>query len=116
MFVGVHSEVLTSRPIHVYGENTPGIVYDGRELYVDKDYSTDTITVAMSFQGFASPACGIRGYEWSLGSEPGYSDILPYTSYGIVMLNESHAIAEIHLPSSHGQEIYASVRAHTGHK
>ena len=100
----------------MYGENTPGIVYDGRELYVDKDYSTDKVTVGISFQGFDSPACGIRSYEWALGSQPGYSDILPYSSYGIVMLNESHAITEIHLPLEHGDILYASVRAHTGHR
>ena len=74
----------------------------------------DLTSVAVTFSGFESPACGIRSYEWALGSEPGWSDILPYSSVGIVMLNESHGQAQAHLPVYHGQVIYASVRAHTG--
>ena len=70
--------------------------------------------MAITFSGFESPACGISSYEWALGSEPGWSDILPFSSVGIVMLNESNGHAQAHLQVHHGQIIYASVRAHTG--
>lgn len=80
----------------------------------DADYQQDVTSVGITFSGFESPACGIRGYEWALGSEPGWSDILPYTSVEIVMLNESHGQAQIHLPLEHDELMYASVRAHTG--
>ena len=115
-YAGALSEVIRSKPIHVYGENVAGVVYDGRDVFTDIDYTQDTLTVAISFQGFDSPACGIRAYEWALGTQPGYSDVMPFTSYGIVMVNESHAVAEVHLPNQHGDVIFASVRAHTGHK
>ena len=80
----------------------------------DGDWQQDVTSIAISFDGFSSPACGIRGYEWAVGSEPGWSDVLPYTSVGIVMLNESQGHAQIHLPLHHGQILYASVRAHLG--
>ena len=31
---GVWSQVVSSRPIHVYGQNVPGTVYDGRKVKV----------------------------------------------------------------------------------
>ena len=80
----------------------------------DSDTQQDTTSVGITFLGFSSPACGIRAYEWALGSEPGWSDILPYSSVGIVMLNDSHGQAQTHLHLQHGQVIYASVRAHLG--
>ena len=46
-----------------------GVVYDGRDVFTDMDYTQDTLTVALSFQGFESPACGIRAYEWALGGQ-----------------------------------------------
>ena len=70
--------------------------------------------MAITFDGFTSPGCGIRSYEWAVGSEPGWSDILPYSSVGIVMLNESRGQAQVHLELQHGQILYASVRAHLG--
>ena len=51
-----------------------------------------------------------------LGSYPGYSDVMPFTSFGIVMRNESHAVAQVELPLSHADHVFASVRAHTGHR
>ena len=60
MSEGATSDLVTSKPIHVYGENVAGVVYDGRDVFLDIDYTVDTMTVAMSFQGFESPACGIR--------------------------------------------------------
>ena len=71
-------------------------------------------SVGITFEGFESPACGIRSYEWALGSEPGWSDVLPYSPVGVVMHNDSHGHAQTHLQLEHGQLMYASVRAHTG--
>ena len=125
----------------MYGENVAGQVLDGRHIDDDVDFTRDAQTVAISFSGFDSPACGIRSYEWALGeneritcmsycivsncvplysvtsgSYPGYSDVMPFTSFGIVMLNESHAVAQVELPLSHADHVFASVRAHTGHR
>ena len=50
------------------------------------------------------------------GSYPGYSDVMPFTSFGIVMRNESHAVAQVELPLAHAGQVFASVRAHTGHR
>jgi hypothetical protein len=51
-----------------------------------------------------------------VGRAPGWSDILPYTDAGIVLLNESQGAghAQMHLQLHHGQLLYASVRAHLG--
>ena len=84
------------------------------QAFEDSDYQQDTTSVGVTFEGFLSPGCGIRSYEWALGSEPGWSDILPYTSVGIVMLNETHGQAQTHLHLHHAQVMYASVRAHLG--
>ena len=65
--LGAVSEILQSKPIHVYGENVAGQVLDGRHLADDVDFTRDAQTVAISFSGFDSPACGIRSYEWALG-------------------------------------------------
>ena len=34
---GAWSDVVSSRPIHVYGQNTPGTVLDGRKVSCHKD-------------------------------------------------------------------------------
>ena len=71
-FSGAISDVLFSRPIHVYGENVAGKVHDGRHFESDVDFTRDDQSVAISFSGFESPACGIRSYEWALGNESSY--------------------------------------------
>ena len=68
----------------------------------------------MTFSGFESEACHIRTYEWAVGSELGYSDILPYSSVGIVMLGKGKGQAQAHLQVDNGQELYTSVRALKG--
>ena len=71
-FSGAMSDVLFSRPIHVYGENVAGKVHDGRHFESEVDFTRDDQSVAISFSGFESPACGIRSYEWALGNESSY--------------------------------------------
>ena len=72
VFLGAISGVILSRPIHVYGENVAGQVHDGRHFESDVDFTRDDQSVAISFSGFESPACGIRSYEWALGNESSY--------------------------------------------
>ena len=66
---GAISDILKSRPIHVYGENVAGKVHNGRHFESDVDFTRDDQSIAISFSGFESPACGIRSYEWALGKE-----------------------------------------------
>ena len=53
----------------MYGENVAGKVRDGRHFESDVDFTRDDQSVAISFSGFESPACGIRSYEWALGKK-----------------------------------------------
>ena len=110
------SEEMSSNPIHVYQENKPGQVFDGRDIFTDQDFSRDIFTTGMSFQGFESAACGIISYDWAIGTQPGYSDVLPFTKYGIVMKNETHGFAEISLSLNNKAVLFTTVRAHTGHQ
>lgn len=58
------------------------------------------MSFAMSFKGFESEACGIRSYEWAVGTEAGFSDVVPFSSIGLAQLNESHAVAQANLEVS----------------
>ncbi|XP_013400547.1 uncharacterized protein LOC106166509 [Lingula anatina] len=113
---GLESHPKSSRPIFVLKDNVPGIVFDGRQFLQDANSQRDTSSIACSFVGFESEACGITAYEWAIGSEPGFSDIRDYSSIGIVMANESAGFAQTNLDLPDGQTIYTAVRARTGHK
>ena len=82
--------------------------------YEDINYQIDTTSVAVTFDGFESETCGIRSYEWAAGSEAGWSDVLPYSPVGIVMLGEGRGQAQAHIMLHHGQRLYISVVARTG--
>lgn len=106
----------SSKPIYVYSENVPGRVFIGKNMFATNYYQQDTRTIAISFHGFESEMCGVVSYEWSLGYQPGYSDIIPFSSYGIVLLNDTHGFAQIDIEIMNGVEVFASVKAYTGNK
>lgn len=111
---GLESNVMYSRPIKILHENVPGTVYDGRQAMQDNVYTRDKTSIGISFSGFESQTCNIIGYEWAVGTEPYLTDILTFTDYGIVMLNESEGHAQISLELYESQTYYATVRARTG--
>ena len=111
---GVYSNQISSKPIHVYGENSPGIIYDGRSIYEDTDFQRDFISIGASFSDFKSPACGILRYEWALGTKPSFSDVIPFSSFGIVMINDTYGLAQADVPLTLGQTYYVTVVAYTG--
>ena len=55
-----------------------------------------------------------QSHIFQIGSEPGWSDVQPYSSAGLVMINDTHGQAQGHLELQENQQLYASVRAHTG--
>ncbi|KAK3084977.1 hypothetical protein FSP39_022291 [Pinctada imbricata] len=112
---GLNSSEIYSKEIYVQKANVPGTVYDSRDEFVDNDYMFDKTSIAMTFGGFESEACNIVGYEWAVGTQPYYSDVLPYTDYGVVMLNATHGQGQIHLQLYEDMTYYISVRAQTGH-
>ncbi|XP_013394005.1 uncharacterized protein LOC106161555, partial [Lingula anatina] len=112
---GLESHPCSSKPIVVLRDNVPGTVSDGREFLRDSNSQKDTSSIACSFVGFESEACGITAYEWAIGSAPGLSDIRDYSSYGIVMVNETSGIAQGNLDLPDDQTVYTVVRATTGH-
>ncbi|XP_061177745.1 uncharacterized protein LOC133186528 [Saccostrea echinata] len=112
---GLVSKIVKSKPIYVQSENVPGIIFDGRNLLKAEDYQIDKTSIAMSFTGFESEACNIIGYNWAVGSSPYFTDILPYTEYGIVLRNKTVGHAQIHLKLFEAETYFVTVRAKTGH-
>ncbi|XP_067664253.1 uncharacterized protein [Haliotis asinina] len=112
---GVESPVSVSMRINVLPGNVPGIIYDGRKRFVDADFLHDKSTFAMSFAGFQSIAFGIVAYEWGIGTEPYVTDIVPFTSFGIVKTNESSGFGQIDIQLFEGVKYFTTVRARTGH-
>ncbi|KAK3589126.1 hypothetical protein CHS0354_017092 [Potamilus streckersoni] len=112
---GLKSSVNYSKPIKILKANVAGTVYDGTLELEDIDFSSDATTVAMSFNGFESEACNIIGYEWAIGFLPYGSDVLPFTDYGIVMINDTFGHAQINLQLYENQVYFSTVRARTGH-
>jgi hypothetical protein len=114
---GMFSEIQNlSLPIKVLKENIPGTVFDGRNDLVDGKFTFDRTSVAMSFVGFESEQCNIVGYEWAIGSQPFYYDVLPFTDYGIVLMNGTYGRGQIHTELYEGSTYYVTVRARTGHR
>ncbi|XP_063447918.1 uncharacterized protein LOC134727466 [Mytilus trossulus] len=113
---GMFSEIKNlSLPIKVLKDNIPGKVFDGRSDLEDADFTIDRTSVGMSFVGFESVQCSIVGYEWAIGSQPFYYDVLPFTRYGIVLVNDTHGRGQIHTELYEGSTYYITVRAQTGH-
>ena len=94
--------------------NVPGVVIDGR-VEKDIDLTTDDKSVSMSFGGFSSDACNIESYDWALGSEPYFSDIIPFTDINIVMEDNMHGFGEMHIDLSKDAHYFTTVRAKTGY-
>ena len=72
-------------PVKVVDGDKAGVVYDGPVAHSGLDYQLDPSTVTFTFSGFESASNGISQYEWSIGSEPGVDDVMPYSSYGLVV-------------------------------
>ncbi|XP_053407458.1 uncharacterized protein LOC123547213 isoform X2 [Mercenaria mercenaria] len=111
---GLQSKEGKSKPIFVQKANVPGIVFDGRNLYVDEMYTTDYTSIAASFYGFESESCNIISYDWAIGTTEYGTDIQTYTNYGLVMLNETHGQCQIHIELFEDTTYYITIRAVTG--
>ena len=72
-------------------EDQNGVVWDGvgESIREDIDYQLETDELSMAFEGFQSALHGILRYEWAVGSHPRYDDIMPFTSYGIIVTGDS---------------------------
>ncbi|XP_069118468.1 uncharacterized protein [Argopecten irradians] len=112
---GLMSNATSSKPIMVVEANVPGTVSDGFHDSIDSDIEDDTHSIGMSFNGFRSAACNIVKYEWAAGSEPYFSDITPFTDFGLVLQNESFGHAQINIQLEENKQFYLTVRATTGH-
>ena len=106
--------IAQSKKIKVIKGDVPGVVFDGRSMYEDENFQRDKSSIAISFSGFESEACGISGYEWGVGTHPFYTDIISYTDYGLVVTNSTSGFAQIHNMNFEGVKYFVSVRAKTG--
>ena len=60
----------------------------GTSFENDIDYQIEDHTITMSFSGFESALHGIDRYEWAIGTQPRYDDVMPFTDYGIIVTDE----------------------------
>ena len=110
----ISSPAGVSKSIFIQKANVPGVVFDGRRLYEDEEYTFDRSSLAASFYGFESESCNILRYEWAIGKEAYGTDILTYTNYGLVMQNFTHGHMQIHIGLSENVKYFITVRAVTG--
>ncbi len=61
---------------------------DNPDLGIDVDYTSDTTTVTVQFDGFESQLHGVMRYEWAVGTTPGGEDVQPFMSEGIIHSEE----------------------------
>ena len=83
-----------------------GTVNDGPgpDLSV-QNYST---SISANWSGFSDPESGIAGYRWAVGTSPGATDVLPFTTVGTT----PGAIATVALVD--GTTYYVTVEATNG--
>lgn len=111
---GVASSVQTSRSFLVVRANVPGVVHTGRTMFEGHLFSYDKAAIAITFSGFSSDACSIVGYEWAVGTKPFYTDVLPYTDFGLVVDDSGLGYAQTDMMQFESQTYFATVRARTG--
>ena len=111
---GIQSAVASSNTFIVLKANVAGIIKDGRTAE-DENFSSDKTSIAITFSGFSSDACGIDGYEWGVGTSPFSTDVMPFTDYGLVVDDDGNGFAQAHIMQFEGQRYYSTVRAKTGH-
>ncbi|KAK7496755.1 hypothetical protein BaRGS_00011964, partial [Batillaria attramentaria] len=111
---GVRSGLVASKQFLVLKANVAGVVLDGRRLK-DVDFFHDAASIAITFHGFSSEACGIVGYEWGVGTSPFATDILPYSDFGLVVDDHGNGFAQAHITQVERQTYFSTVRAITGH-
>ncbi|XP_052081925.1 uncharacterized protein LOC127719726 isoform X2 [Mytilus californianus] len=124
------SSSLSSTPIVVVEEDRAGLVVDGADgtdentpaLGVDVDYTVDTTTVTVTFDGFESHLHGVMMYEWAVGTSPGGEEVQPFMSEGIIHSEEENVAGDGVTSSGHAHATlpmkpetmyYASVRGIT---
>nr|KAG5694401.1 hypothetical protein BaRGS_002255 [Batillaria attramentaria] len=112
---GAYSNATFSNPFIVLERNIAGPVLDGRGPDDDDDFSSDKASVAVTFSGFSSKACGIQGYEWGIGTRPSTTDVMPFTRFGLVVDDLGRGFAQVDIMQFEGQTYYSTVRAKTGH-
>ena len=80
-------------PIKIVPGDVTGVIYDGPEQtdtsLVDIDAQLDGTLVTAQFEGFESAAHGIARYEWGVGTKPRTDDVMTYTSFGIVLVENN---------------------------
>ena len=67
------------------GSDVTGVVLDGADVDRDIDYQLDSGTVTATFRGFESQTHGLVLFEVCVGSRPGWDDVVPYSSEGIIV-------------------------------
>ena len=61
---------------------------------MDVDYTVDTTTVTIQFDGFESHLHGVMMYEWAVGTSPGGEDVQPFMSEGIIHSEEENVAGD----------------------
>ena len=84
------------------------IAMAGDPIY-DADWQTYLISLSANWSGFSDPESGIASYRWAIGTSPGASDVLPFTSVGAAT-----SAIQFGLALAEGPTYYVSVEAANG--
>lgn len=69
-------------------------IQDNPDMGVDIDFTSDTTTVTVQFEGFESHLHGVMSYEWAVGTTPGGEDVQPFMSEGIIHTEEDNVAGD----------------------
>jgi hypothetical protein len=85
-----------------------GVVRDGTTVGVDLDQQVSNSSLGANWSAFTDSQSGVVGYEWAVGTSPGATNVIGFTSVG----SATSASAPVGL--TNGSTYYVTVRATNG--
>ena len=110
---GLQSPPQVSKPIFVEVGDVSGFVSDGDEPD-SGGFQRHGFAVTTRFFGFESERCGgLADFAWAVGTRRFSSDVMLFTSEGIVVGEDGSGHAQIPIRIESGETVYSTVRART---
>ena len=111
---GLESPLVVSTKIKVLQANVAGVVTVGHSgVGISGEYQAERDTVTLTFEGFSSEICGIRYFEWSIGTTFAEDQVQVFSTAGVVVGAEGAGVAQALIPLELGDRLYTEVRAVT---
>ena len=111
---GLESDPETSTKIQVLMANVAGVVTVGHSgVGISGEYQAEADTITLKFEGFSSELCGIKYYEWAIGTTFAEDQIQELTTAGVVDGADGAGVAQALIPLELGESIFTVVKAVT---